>query len=223
MTEHTSHLERRAVYRHKPPTVLEPILSIIYDGRRVMASTVVDVTLTGMRIEFDDADNVHFTPRQEVIASMQAPGLDGYADIAARIAFAAHTPEDYIVGLEFIDTPELSERVTSTFFSVFNRRGKMREAVIVGTGQVSAYLLDSAHDSSVSATLEVGVVNYSPTGIGFLASAEIDSVLRDRESASLALKQSEADEFTTVPVRICHRAVRSDDVYYGCWFQEASR
>ena len=222
MTERTGILERRAVYRHEPPPVLEPMLSILHDGRRAVASAVIDVTLTGMRVEFDDSQAVRFVPPEDVILSVQSPGLDGYVSIAARIAFSDYTSERNVVGLEIIDTPELSERVTSTFFSIFNRRGKIRETVTHGKSDILAYLLDSANDSSVAATLEVGVVNYSPMGIGFLAGAETDSVLRDRASASLALKLSEEDEFATFPVRICHRAAQSDAVYYGCLFQEAA-
>ena len=221
MTDDATNLDRRALYRLEPPPVLEPILSVIQNGHRVMASAVVDVTLTGMRVEFDDAETVHFTPPRDVIVSLQAPGLDGYADIGARVVFAAYTPDRCIVGLEFIDKPELSERATSTFFSIFNRRGKIREAVTLGKGEVSAYLLDSAHDSDVAATLEVGVVNYSPTGIGILANEQADTVLRDRVSVSLALKLGEADEYTTVSVQICHRVERSDAVCYCCLFTKA--
>ena len=219
MTDDATNLDRRALYRLEPPPVLEPILSIIQDGHRVMASAVIDVTLTGMRVEFDDTEIVHFTPPQDVIVSLQAPGLDGFADIGARIVFAAYTPDRCIVGLEFIDKPELSERATSTFFSIFNRRGKIREAVTLGEGEISAYLLDSAHDPNVAATLEVRVVNYSPTGIGFLAREQADTVLRNRVSASLALKLLETDEYTTVSIQICHRVAQTDAAYYGCLFE----
>jgi hypothetical protein len=216
MTGNTDYLDRRERYRLEPPPVLEPILTIIRGGLRISAERVIDVNMSGARAEFDASEPFDIAPGQDVTVSVQAPGLDGSADISARIVFSSVRQSRHVVGLVFTQTPDLSDRSTSDFFSVFNRRGSRRNSTPAGHNGVSARLLDPAR-------VELKVINHTSQGIGFIVDEKTDGLLRDRDSLALTLQMPEDAVQVEVTVRICHRASRSDSVYYGCMIQEGVR
>ena len=127
MTESPVDENRREAYRLEPAPVMQPIMHIIFDGQRVMADSVVNATQGGTRLEFEGAKLANLVPGQTVTASVQAPGLDGCADIPSRVVFSAFRGGRQIVGLVFTEKPDLSDRATSAFFSVFNRRELRRQ------------------------------------------------------------------------------------------------
>jgi hypothetical protein len=215
MIENTNDSNRRERYRLEPPPVLEPILSVIHDGRRVTADTVIDVNLSGARVEFDLSKTLTFGPAQTVTVSVQAPGLDGCADMPARIVFSGTKASRQIVGLVFTETPELSDRSTSDFFGVFNRRADRREAASERESAVAAYVVGDTG-------LSLKVLNHSASGIGFMVDESTDTVLREHGSLALELELPQQDDRVTVSVRVCHRAARHDAVYYGCMIQGAA-
>lgn len=109
---------RRLMYRLEPAPVWAPILSVIADGKRIRAETVIDVNLSGVRIAFPLASSQTFERGQLVTASIQAPGLDGCVDMRGRVVFAAGSGGRRVVAVEFLDKPDLLDRTTADFFSV---------------------------------------------------------------------------------------------------------
>ncbi|MCZ6774425.1 MAG: hypothetical protein O7G83_20900 [Proteobacteria bacterium] len=212
MVEHTIDSNRRERYRLEPSPVLEPILSIIHDGRRVTADTVIDVNLSGARVAFEGSITLNIVPGENVTASVQAPGLDGCADIPARIIFSAIKASRHVVALVFTQTPDLSDRATSDFFSVFNRRADLREAASEPESAASATLVGEAR-------VDLKVLNHSTRGIGFIVDEQTDALLRERQSLALAIQLPQQHDPVAVSVRICHRAALTDTVYYGCMIQ----
>lgn len=212
MEENITGADRRVAYRFAPPPVMEPLLSVICDGERVTATAVLDATLGGARVEFTGGQHGALTPGREVTASVQAPGLDGWADIPARIVFSAMQDGRHVVGLVFIEQPDLSDRATSAFFTVFNRREQERETAQAPERRVSARVLG---DDRSATPLEVEVLNHSSKGLGFVVDKSLDERLRGRDSIPLAVTLPDGGAQTTVELRICHRATRTDAVYYG--------
>lgn len=201
---------RREVYRLAPERVMQPVLSVLCGGERLMASRVIDVTLGGARIEFEGAKHTAIVPGREVTASVQAPGLDGWADLPARVVFSAVRRQRHVVGLVFTARPDLSDRATGAFFSVFNRRELEREPA--PAEQVSAQLFPQGPETE---PVRVEVLNHSPKGLGFVVDQALDELLRGRDSVPLSVSRPDGGEQTTVELRICHRATRTDAVYYG--------
>lgn len=210
MEDQNDEPNRREAYRLAPERVMQPMLSILCAGKRLTASRVIDVTLGGARVEFEGKQHEAIVPGREVTASVQAPGLDGWADLPARVVFSAVRRQRCVVGLVFTARPDLSDRATGAFFSVFNRRELEREPV--PAEQVSAQLFP---EDTETAPVPVEVLNHSPKGLGFVVDRALDELLRDRDSVPLAVSRPEGGEQTTVELRICHRATRTDAVYYG--------
>jgi len=203
---------RRLMYRLEPPPVWAPILSIIVDGRRVRAATVIDVNLRGVRIALPQDDTLKLERGLTVTASIQAPGLDGCADIRGRVVFTADSGERRVVAVAFLDEPDLSDRTTADFFSVFNRRQEMRQAPAAGE-VVEALVLDAA--GQPDGVIDLTVLNQSAAGIGFVVDATTDAYMRDCAAVAISLAVP-AEERETRAAHLRHRSSREDAVYYGC-------
>ena len=214
----SSVLDRRQKYRCEPAPVWAPLVSLISAGRRFSANKVVDVTLDGARLELSANDAAAFTQGQEVTASIQAPGLDGCADIRGRIVFRADHAGRNVLAIAFTETPDLSERSTAHFFSVFNRREDKRAASDPGADVVSAVLLNA--EGEADAVIDLTLVDHSAKGVGFSVDPHTDRFIRDSDPAAVALSLPDQQDATR-PAQLRRREARQDGVYYGCTFGAA--
>jgi hypothetical protein len=204
--------DRRVAYRFEPPAVWSPIVAVIHQGRRIKADQVADVSLYGMRLAFQLADCPAFEAGMEVITSIQAPGLDGCADITGRIVFCASNPIHRIVAIQFLAQPDLSDRITADFFSVFNRRQGRREDPTPGE-TIAALVLNARGEAD--GVIDLRVLNQSQSGIGFVVDQSTDAYLRDTDTGALGLELG-INSGAVREARIRHRSDREDEIYYGC-------
>ncbi len=203
---------RRLMYRLEPAPVWAPALSIVADGQHIRVETVIDVNLRGVRIALPLAGNLTLTRGQLVTTSIQAPGLDGSVEIRGRLVFTADGGGHRVVAVEFLDKPDLMDRTTADFFSVFNRRQDLRLSPSAGE-VIEAIVLDA--DGQPDGVIDLTLLNQSAAGIGFVVDAMTDAFMRDCEAVALTLDlPTEDNEKRAVHLR--HRSHREDAVYYGC-------
>ncbi len=81
---------RRELYRCEPAPVWAPILSVLHQGQRIAADRVIDVNLRGVRVSFATTRLATLPVGEVITASIQAPGLDGCADLSGRVVFSDH-------------------------------------------------------------------------------------------------------------------------------------
>jgi hypothetical protein len=198
------------MYRFEPPPVAAPKLAISGKGWRIAAEMVIDVNLKGVRIAVPLGVCPAFARSDEVLATIEAPGLAGSAEIRSRIAFVADGGGRRVLALEFMDTPDLTDRATAEFFCVFNRREDRRQGA-GAAATVEALVLDA--EGQPDGVIDLCVLNRSPKGIGFVVDGATDAFMRDHDTVAIKLPAPGADERAA---RVRHRADRDDSVYYGC-------
>ncbi len=207
------HDDRRQAYRCEPSQLMAPVLSIIHNGRRLQAERVIDVTLRGARVEFASAAGAAITSGAAITVTLMAPGLDGCADVAARVVFSASRGQRHVVAMVFVDEPDVADRCDSAFFSVFNRRSTQRSD---GVTAISAMLLPG--DDQPAEPIELKVINHSSGGIGFLVDAALDELIRGRDALDIAVHSDDAGEPRHRTARVLHRATNANAIYYGCMY-----
>lgn len=203
------HGNRRQMYRCEPPPVAAPTLAVYRGDKGSTADFVIDVTLSGVRAALPAAGSPVLAEGDAVIVAIQAAGLDGQVEIGARVVFACDEGAQRIVALAFSDKPDLSNRTTAEFFSVFNRRENLREAPREALS-VEALVLDA--NGQPDGVIDVAVVNQSATGMGIAVDASTDAYIRDAQAVALALPGNGAP---ARPLSLRHRVNRDDGVYYG--------
>lgn len=206
---------RRQAYRCEPSPVLEPIFSLFWNDRRVSARRVIDVNMRGARVEFRSVDIPQLKPGSELTATIQAPGLDGWLDIDARVVFNAARGEHTVLALVFPHTPDVADRSDAAFFSVFNRRQERRDE---RADDLEATLSREQFEELKEDEVPLRVVNHSSGGIGFVVDESMDHLLRGRDALSVTLRMTKTEPPRTLTAKVLHRATRSGHVYYGCTF-----
>jgi len=204
---------RRQYYRHAPPSLGAPILSVRHGGRHCTAERVIDVSLKGVRVIFPDADLVPLAVGDPVTTSIQAPGLRSAADIAGRVVLSVARGPQRVVAIAFIDTPDLGDGATADFFRIFNRRGDLRRNVAPGQDSLSALVLNA--DGSADGVIDLQLRDHSDKGIGFVVDSHTDAFMRD--GASLALPLPDRQQ-AVWPAQVRRRDAQDDTVHYGCTF-----
>lgn len=212
-----SNNNRRLVYRLQPPPVWAPIFSVMVNGTRCTAEQVIDVNLNGVRVTFAASKLAALTAGALVTTSIQAPGLDGSADISGRVVFSAIHGASLVVAIAFIETPDLADRVTADFFSVFNRREDEREMTAPGSDRISALVLNAAGEAD--GVIDLMLRDHSNKGVGFIVDEHTDAFLQDT-AGGLALPLPHQQE-AVWPAQVRRREAREDTVHYGCTFDRA--
>ena len=210
-----SHGNRRQRYRLQPPSVWAPRFSIVVDGKRHTAAKVVDVNLNGVRVIFNTADKPILTAGTQVTTVIQAPGLDGWVDIASRVIFTMSHNNGLAVALAFVEPLDLGDRVTGDFFRVFNRREDERRRSTPGQGRISALVLNAAGEAD--GIIDLMLRDHSPKGIGFMVDPPTDAFLQHNDNAGLALPSPDQQEAVR-PAQVRHRNTQGDSIHYGCTF-----
>lgn len=201
---------RREAYRYYPSPVMEPMLSIVHDGARSRADSVLDINMRGVRVSFEPERAPRVRAGEEVGVSIQAPGLDGCADFGARVVFSAGQEGKQVLALVFTSRPDVADRADRYFFSMFNRRQAERSE---DAAAIDAELLPARADGE---RISIRVVNHSAGGIGFVVDPEVDAIIRGSEAIDIAIRTR--DDAREVTARVLHRASRAGTVYYGCTF-----
>lgn len=209
---------RRQAYRYAPPLVMEPIFTLIRDGERTRAQSVVDINVRGARVCFPNAAAPKIHPGDEVVASVQAPGLDGCVDFPARVVFSAEQDAQRLIALMFRQVPDIDDRVDANFFSVFNRRQDERPDSGI---RVNAVVHATADADNEPTGFEIRVVNHTSKGIAFVVNKALDRLIEKRDTVDLSIQTAEQTEPQRVSARVLHRAVRAEAIYYGCMFNHA--
>lgn len=207
---------RRQLYRFEPPPVWAPIFSVICAGKRCTAEQVIDVNLKGVRVVFAATALPTLVTGQEITTSIQAPGLDGCVDIRGRIVFSATRAANLMVAIAFIECPDLDDRVTADFFSVFNRREDLRQMFSAAGDTLSALILNASGEAD--GVIDLMLRDRSHKGFGFVVDEHTDAFMQDHFGASVALHLP--DQQTAVgPAQVRRRDARDDAVHYGCTFE----
>jgi hypothetical protein len=212
MTNKTN-TNRRQYYRYEPPTLDAPVLSLLHDGRRCRAVSVIDVNLKGVRLVFAADALPPLLAGTVVTTSLQAPDGGASTDIAGRIVFSFERGEHCMVAIAFSSTPDLGDGMTADFFRVFNRRADLRRNLPPGSKQVSALVLNAAGEAD--AIIDLVLRDHSDQGIGFVVDTRTDAYMRDGASLALPLP----DRLQAVwPAQIRRRDAHAGAIHYGCTF-----
>ena len=213
--EHSQQDNRRELYRCEPESVMEPVLDVIHEQQTRRAARVIDINARGARIALAEGDGLNLVQGSPIHVTIMAPGLDGRASIEARVVFSASKAGEHLLALAFIDVPDVSDRSEPTFFSVFNRRSDRRSA---DESSISAVLITDEGKEEPEHGLLLNVVNHSDRGIGFVVNANVDDLIRGRDSLSLTIASRSNTQPRVLTARVQHRATRAGEIYYGCSF-----
>ncbi len=206
---------RRELYRCEPAPVWAPILSVLHQGQRIAADRVIDVNLRGVRVSFATTRLATLPVGEVITASIQAPGLDGCADLGGRVVFSETRGAELVVAIAFDAAPDLGDRVTADFFSVFNRRNARRQSPAPGADNVSALVLNAAGEPD--GVIDLKLRDHSDSSVGFVVDEDTDAFLR--EGAAVALPTPDGPH-TVRPAVVRRREAQDDSVYYGCSFDD---
>lgn len=209
---------RRQYYRYAPPSIEAPVLCVVHQGRRYRAERVIDVNLKGVRLVFPTTELTHLHAREPVTASIQAPGLDGSADLGGRVVFSFSRGPQLVVAIAFTDAPDLGDRVTAEFFSVFNRREDLRRHAPAGHDSVSALVLNA--DGEADGVIDLWLKDHSDKGAGFVVDAGTDAFMRGGAAVALPLPDRQQSVY---PAQVRRRAATDDAVFYGVTFEGTER
>ena len=212
MTNKTN-TNRRQYYRCQPPALDAPVLSIMHQGRRCEASSVIDVSLKGVRVVFADGALAPLTAGDRVTASIQSPGLGHATEIAGRVVFSLERGVQRVVAITFCELPDLGDGMTADFFRVFNRREDLRRSALPGSDKVSALVLNAAGEAD--AIVDLLLRDHSTKGVGFVVDTRTDAFMRD--GAALALPLPDRQQ-AVWPAQIRRRDARGGAIHYGCTF-----
>ena len=134
---------RRQYYRCQPASPDAPLLSIVHQGRRCEATSVIDVSLKGVRVAFDGSP-APLMAGDRVTVSIRSSGFGNAAEIAGRVVFSFERGAQRVVAITFCESPNLGDGMTADFFRVFNRREDLRRSAQPGSDKVSALVLNAA-------------------------------------------------------------------------------
>ncbi len=209
----TTNTNRRQYYRHEPPPLGAPILSLVHDGKRCTAEQVIDVSLKGVRLVFRATELATLTAGDVVATAIKAPGLHGAADIAGRVVFSFVRGVHKVVAITFTALPDLGDGATADFFRVFNRREDLRRNAAPGSDSFSALVLNA--DGSADGVIDLRLRDHCAKGIGFVVDSHTDAFMRD--GAALALPLPDRQQ-AVWPAQVRRRDAHDDAVHYGCTF-----
>jgi hypothetical protein len=213
-----SNNNRRQYYRHEPPLLGAPILSVVHGGHRCTAEQVIDVSLKGVRLVFSSAELPALAAGDLIATSITAPGLRGAADIPGRVVFSFARGAQRVVAITFSHTPDLGDDATADFFRIFNRREDLRRNAAPGRDTLSALVLNE--DGVADGVIDLKLRDHSAKGIGFVVDNHTDAFMRD--GASLALPFPDREQ-AVCPAQVRRRDAHDDAVHYGCTFNGAPR
>lgn len=203
---------RRQYYRCQPASPDAPVLSIVHQGRRCEASSVIDVSLKGVRVTLDSAQ-VPLAAGAQVTLSIQSPGFGHAAEIAGRVVFSFERGAQYVVAISFSELPNLGDGMTADFFRVFNRREDLRRSALPGSDKVSALVLNAAGEAD--AIVDLLLRDHSNKGVGFVVDTRTDTFMRDGTALALPLPDRQQAVW---PAQIRRRDAHDGAVHYGCTF-----
>jgi hypothetical protein len=204
---------RRTLYRFEPPPLAAPRFSITRGDRRVAAEHVIDVNVKGVRVAFATHDLTSLVVGAHVMCVIEARGLAGKAEIRGRVVFSFSRADSLVVAIAFTETPDLGDRVTAEFFSIFNRREDLRTAAETDE-PLSALVLDST--GQADGVIELKLRDRSAKGVGFVVDPRTDAFMRDTPGASVAIPLR--DDAVT-PAQVRRREAKADAVHYGATFE----
>ncbi|MCC6707912.1 MAG: PilZ domain-containing protein [Gammaproteobacteria bacterium] len=212
MTDNNTN-NRRQFYRHEPPPLGAPLLSLKLDGRHWTAEQVINVSLKGVRLVFKHADLPALATGQAVITSIKVPGMASTTEIASRVVLSATRGTQRVVAIAFTGAPDLGDHATADFFRIFNRREDPRRDAGAGQAVLSALVLNA--DGSADGVIDLELRDLSDKGVGFIVDNPTDAFLRD--GASLALPVP-GQQQAVCPAQVRRRDEHDDSVHYGCTF-----
>ena len=204
---------RRQYYRYEPPALDAPVLSLVHNGRRYQAASVIDVSLKGVRLVFASQTLPPPVAGAVVTTSIQAAGSAASTDLAGRVVFCFERGEHWMVAIAFSATPDLDDGMTADFFRVFNRRADLRRMLPPGSNQMSALVLNAAGEAD--AIVDLLLRDHSDQGLGFVVDTRTDAFMRD--GASLALPLPDRQQAVS-PAQIRRRDAHQGAIHYGCTF-----
>lgn len=211
-----SNNNRRQYYRHTPPSVGAPILSVIHGGLRCTAEQVINVSLKGVRLSFADTALLPMAAGELVITSIKSQGLAKATDIAGRVVASFTRGSQRIVAIAFTNSADLGDGVTADFFRVFNRREDLRRNAAPGSNTLSALVLNA--EGVADGVIDLKLRDHSDKGIGFVVDNHTDAFMRD--GASLALPLADRQQAVRA-AQVRRRDAHDDTVHYGCTFDGA--
>ena len=209
---------RRQFYRHEPPPAGAPLLSLVHGERRHTAAQVINVSLKGVRLVFDDPAMATLAAGDLVTTSIKVPGLNSTANIASRVVLCVMRGAQRVVAVAFTDAPDLGDHATADFFRIFNRREDPRRDAAPGKGALSALVLNA--DGSADGVIDLQLRDLSDKGIGFVVDNHTDAFMRDGVSLALPLPDHRA---AVIPAQVRRRDAHDDSVHYGCTFDGVQR
>ena len=212
MTNKTNN-NRRQYYRYAPPAVGAPVLSVVHQGRRCRAASVIDVSLKGVRVVFAAGELPPLAAGEFVTTSIQSLGMGDSADIGGRVVFSVERGEHWVVAISFSEMPDLGDGMTADFFRVFNRRENRRRNAAPGSDKVSALVLNAAGEAD--AIIDLLLRDHSVKGIGFVVDPRTDAYMRDGTALALPLPDRQQ---TVWPAQIRRRNAHEGAIHYGCTF-----
>ena len=211
MTNKTN-TNRRQYYRCQPPSLDAPLLSIMHHGRRCEAISVIDVSLKGVRVVFDDT-LVSLVAGNPVTVSIQSPGIGSAAAIAGRVVFSFERGGQRVVAIAFNELPDLADGMTADFFRIFNRREDLRCNALPGSDKVSALVLNAAGEAD--AIVDLLLRDHSSKGVGFVVDTRTDAFMRDGTALAMPLPDRQQAVW---PAQIRRRDAHDGAIHYGCTF-----
>lgn len=209
---------RRQYYRHEPPPVGAPLLSLTLNGRQWTAEGVINVSLKGVRLLFKHADLPALPTGQAIVASINVPGMGRPTEIPSRVVLSATRGAQRVVAIAFTGLPDLGDHATADFFRIFNRREDPRRDADAGQAALSALVLNA--DGSADGVIDVELRDLSDKGVGFVVDNPTDAFLRDGAALALPLPGAEQAVFAA---QVRRRDAHHDSVHYGATFHGAQR
>ncbi len=203
---------RRQYYRCQPALLDSPVLSIIHQGRRSEATSVIDVSLKGVRVALDGA-LLPLSAGDQVTVAIQSQAMGSAAEIQGRVVSSFERGAQRVVAISFCELPNLGDGMTADFFRVFNRREDLRSSALPGRDKVSALVLNAAGEAD--AIVDLLLRDHSSKGVGFVVDTRTDAFMRDGTGLALPLPDRQQAVW---PAQIRRRDAHNGAVHYGCTF-----
>ncbi len=192
----------------------EPRLSLIHDGQCHPAARIAEFSASGVRAEFDHDDVPLLTSGQAVTASLRLHDTERAVEVPATVTFVAGRGPCMIVALRFDARPAIAVPAEHARAAITERRAAPRRVALPAGLRAIVHLNGDATE-----TLEVGVADHSPGGIGLRIDGTQARLLADRDAFALDLVVAPGQASHALLAHVRHRTARDDRIHVGCTYR----
>lgn len=192
----------------------EPRLSLIHEGQCHPAARIAEFSASGVRAEFDHDDVPLLTSGQTVTASVHLHDAERAVEVPATVTFVAGRGPCMIIALRFDTRPAVVAPAGHARAATTERRAAPRRVELPAGLRAIVHLGSNANE-----TLEVGVVDHSPGGIGLRVDGTQARLLANRDAFALDLVVAPGQARHALLAHVRHRTARDDRIHVGCTYR----